>query len=163
MPLAQGGGSAAVHVIAWGAFKDNTFSYASQGNNIEPQVTEEDITGGCIMQARPDDFTKAGCPNSCFTVRHTHGARFCHTTSTWQVRGSLQMQSFAKRLVPRAGVAALDKTGLRKLTGIAPAHHVLTLLWRGRKGWSSGREEFNLARLHSNAFSILFLNTAKAF
>ncbi|CAL1132542.1 unnamed protein product [Cladocopium goreaui] len=42
-------------------------------NNVEPRVTEEDITGGCIMQ----------------------------------VRGSLQMQSFAKRLVPRAGLDAL--------------------------------------------------------
>ncbi|CAE7203586.1 cdc48, partial [Symbiodinium pilosum] len=45
-------------------------------NNIEPQVTEEDITGGCIMQ----------------------------------VRGSLQMQSFAKRLVPRAGLDSLVLT-----------------------------------------------------
>ncbi|CAE7905496.1 cdc48 [Symbiodinium sp. KB8] len=49
-------------------------------DNVQPQVTEEDITGGCIMQ----------------------------------VRGSLQMQSFAKRLVPRAGLDALVLTSALK-------------------------------------------------
>ncbi|CAK9109098.1 ATP-dependent zinc metalloprotease FtsH [Durusdinium trenchii] len=92
-------------------------------NNVDPKVTEEDITGGCIMQ----------------------------------VRGSLQMQSFAKRLVPRAGLDSLVlapnlKQKLLEIVAFEKARPLLLESWGfGDPGslaqLGSGRREAEVIRV----------------